>query len=316
MTSASTTATPLCFLVGPTASGKSELALAVAERAGAEIISLDSMLVYRGMDIGTAKPDAAARARVRHHALDLVQPSEPFTIQDYLRAAEAALADVSSRGARALFVGGTALYAKALIHGLFHGPEVDPALRAELEARYEREGAANVHAELARLDARSATRIHANDKKRVVRALEVWHQTGRTLSDWQREWGWHERNATVRPHAMVGVSWPTDELDLRVRARTRAMLDQGWAAEARAIHEGQGFGPTAIQALGYSTALELALEHIDRDQAERAIALATRQFARRQRTWLRKFERLVWLRADKAADPAERVGEVRGVLGW
>jgi tRNA dimethylallyltransferase len=184
---------------------------------------------------------------------------------------------------------------------LFQGPDVDPRLRAELELRYDREGARALHAELASVDAKSAARIHANDKKRLVRALEVWRQTGRGLSDWQNEWGWHEREARARPHVIVGVSSPTDALDARISERTRAMLDAGWADEARRIHEGGGFGSTAIQALGYADALELALGSIDRAEAQRRIQLATRQFARRQRTWFRKFDAIAWFEADTAA---------------
>jgi len=315
----------LHFLVGPTASGKSELALAVAERAGAEIISLDSMLVYRGMDIGTAKPGRDARARVAHHALDLVEPNRVFTVQDYLAAARAALESIAGRGKRALFVGGTAFYLKTLTHGLFEGPEVDPALRASLEARIADRGREVVHAELAAVDPRSAARIHPNDVKRVVRALEVWHQTGRALSDWQNEWGWHaSEDETDRASAdrIVGLAVPTPALDARIRARTTAMLDAGWVEEARAVRAGRGFGATAAQALGYAEVLRLADGELDRAQAELAIATRTRQFARRQRTWLRKFPTLAWVdpgarhSAHKAQDPTDTVGEVSALLGW
>src|SRR5262249_35574703 len=162
-------------------------------------------------DVGTAKPSAAERARVRHHALDLVEPSATFTVQDYLREAERALADARARGKRAVFVGGTAFYYKALTQGLFEGPEVDAAVRAELEQRYDREGAQLLHAELARVDGASAARIHANDKKRVVRALEVWTQSGKPLSAWQREWGWDREGAapTGRARRVVGLAVET-----------------------------------------------------------------------------------------------------------
>jgi tRNA dimethylallyltransferase len=315
----------LHFLVGPTASGKSELALAVAERAGAEIVSLDSMLVYRGMDIGTAKPGRDARARVAHHALDLVEPSQTFTVQDYLAAARTALDSIAGRGKRALFVGGTAFYLKTLTHGLFEGPEVDPALRASLEARIAERGRDAVHAELAALDPRSAARIHPNDVKRVVRALEVWHQTGRTLSAWQNEWGWHAEASEPdksSAHRIVGLAVPTPVLDARIRARTTTMLDAGWVDEARAVRADPGFGATAAQALGYAEVLRLADGELDRGQAELAIATRTRQFARRQRTWLRKFPALAWIETgaargpDKARDPADLVGEVSALLGW
>ncbi len=306
----------LRFMLGPTASGKSSLALEVAERAGAEIVSLDSMLVYRGMDIGTAKPGAGERARVPHHAIDLVEPSAVFTVQDYLKAAQAALASITARGRRALFVGGTAFYYKALTQGLFEGPPLDAALRAALEARYEREGAAALHAELARIDAVSAARIHANDKKRVVRALEVWEQSGKPLTEWQREWGWGDPSQPKRGRArrVVGLALETAELDARIAARIVAMLDAGWPDEARAIRDAGGFSTTSSQALGYSEALALADGSLTRTEAERRIYLATRQFARRQRTWLRKFNETRWVAAPKREDLAERVDEVLGVL--
>jgi len=202
----------LRFLIGPTAVGKSAAALALCERNGCEIVSLDSMQVYRGMDIGTAKPTPAERARVRHHMLDLAGPEERFDVQRYLRELEPVKADLARRGARALFVGGTGFYLKALTHGLFEGPGVDAGLRERLEQRYAAEGAEALHAELGRVDPPAAARIHARDRKRVLRGLEVFEQTGRALSDWQREWGWHGRAAaggSTRPSSACSASAPS-----------------------------------------------------------------------------------------------------------
>lgn len=283
-------------LVGPTASGKSAVALVVAERAGAELISLDSMLVYRGLDIGVAKPTPEERARVPHHALDLVEPSEAFSVSDWLREAQRAQRAIEERGRRALYVGGTAFYLKALLQGLFEGPPVEPQVRERLEQRYQSEGPAALHAELQRVDPALALRIHANDRKRVVRALEVFEQTGRPLSQWQTTWGWHGAAPSAAGEVrLVGLSTPVEQLDARIAARTRAMLASGWVEEARAIRARCGFGPTAAAALGYAQVLELADGRIDRESCERAIVLKTRQFARKQRTWLRKFEGLTWI---------------------
>jgi tRNA dimethylallyltransferase len=293
---------PLLFLVGPTASGKSAVALELAAERPVEIVSLDSMLVYRGMDVGTAKPSAAARARVPHHALDLVEPSEAFTVHRYLREAERALREIRARGRQPLFVGGTALYMQALLRGLFEGPEVDRSLRAALEARARLEGTEALHRALAAVDATSAGRIHPRDEKRIVRALEVFEQTGRPLSDWQREWGWGGRDAPAgRPRRIVGIAAPTQQLDERIRRRTRDMLDAGWADEARAVRDGPGFGPTASQALGYGEVLAWVDGAIDRAECEQRIATRTRQFARRQRTWFRRFPEIEWL---DAAEPS------------
>ena len=310
----------LRVVLGATATGKTAFALALAERAGAEIVSLDSMLVYRGMDVGTAKPPAAERARIPHHALDLVPPSTVFTVQDYLAAAQAALEDVRRRGGRALFVGGTAFYYKALTQGLFEGPDVDSELRGALERRYEREGADALHRELARVDSLAARRIHANDKKRVVRALEVFEQTGRPLSDWQREWGWGEGGGASpigRPRRVVELCVPAPELDRRIAERTRRMLDGGWVEEALAVRAAGGFSATSRQALGYADVLELADGVLSRAEAEERIALRTRQFSRRQRTWLRKFTEARRIEApENAEDRAEVLDAVLAGFGW
>ena len=328
---------PLRFLVGPTASGKSDLALAVAEAAGAQLLSLDSMLVYRGMDIGTAKPDAAMQARVPHHLMDLAGPEEEFNVQQWRTAALEALEQVAAAGERALFVGGTAFYLKALVYGLFDGPPVDPALRAELEQRARDLGPEALHAELAAVDAASAARLHPNDVRRVVRGLEVWHQTGRTLSDWQQEWGGHPTGQTGQPgqsgqsgqsqpdgkarglpRRIVGLASETEGLDERIRRRTTAMLDAGWAEEARSIRAGPGFGATARQALGYAQVLRLVDGELEREVCEQEIALRTRQFARRQRTWLRKFSEIEWLEAPRPGEGSaapERVEQALVALG-
>jgi tRNA dimethylallyltransferase len=309
-------------LIGPTAVGKSRVALAIAERSGAEIVSLDSMQVYRRMDVGTAKPTHDERARVRHHMLDLVEPSDTFDVQRYLERLRPVVVDARARGARILFTGGTGFYLKALLSGLFAGPPIDLALRRALEARCSDEGNAALHLELAAIDPRSSARIHVNDTKRLVRALEVFQQTGRTLSSWQREW-WEPGDGAPRVERaarIVGLSLPVDELDRRIVLRTRAMLDAGWALEARAVRAGTGFSASSIQALGYRDALRLADGEITFDACARAIALATRQFARRQRTWYRKFTQARWLSAPAldahAAALDELVEEARDALGW
>jgi tRNA dimethylallyltransferase len=290
---------PLLCLVGPTASGKSALALALARRLGAEIVSLDSMQVYRGMDIGTAKPSPEERALVRHHMLDVVGPEERYDVQRWLADVARVEADLATRGRRALFVGGTGFYLRSLLSGLFAGPPVDRELRARIEARARELGSSELHRELVARDPASSARIHPNDLKRVVRALEVLEQTGRRLSDWQQEWGWEAGLARPpeRAHRIVGLELEVAELDRRIAARARAMLARGWAIEAAAIRAGPGFSASSIQALGYREALDLADGRLDVESAARSITLRTRQFARRQRTWYRKFESIRWLPA-------------------
>ncbi|MCP3919859.1 MAG: tRNA (adenosine(37)-N6)-dimethylallyltransferase MiaA [bacterium] len=287
---------PLRLLVGPTATGKTGLALEIAGELEAEIVSLDSMLVYRGMDVGTAKPSDEERARIPHHLIDLVPPSERYDVQRWLADARDAVAGIFARGRTPLFVGGTGFYLAALVRGLFEGPPVDPELRARIEERVRTDGADAVHAELTRRDPASAERLHVNDTRRVVRALEVLEQTGRTLSEWQTEWAGEarEREESAR---IVGLTLPTPELDRRIAARTETMLDAGWREEAVGIRSASGFGPSAVQALGYDMVLAWADGEIDRAEAARRIALRTRQFARRQRTWYRKFA-IDWIEAD------------------
>ncbi len=301
-------AEPLLFLVGPTASGKTELALLLGERTGAWVVSMDSMQVYRRMDIGTAKPGPAERARVPHFALDVVEPSERYDVQRYLADAGRALAAIRAAGRPALFVGGTGLYLRALVQGLFSGPDVDPELRARLEQRFDREGGAVLHAELERHDPAAAIRIHARDRKRLVRALEVLEQTGRTPSDWQRQWGWHGAAAVARPHRIVGTRLSPEELEPRIRSRIAGMLERGWAEEARAIRDGPGFGPTASQALGYREVLELADGRVGRSEVEETLSRLTRRFVRRQNTWFRSFPEIRWLdgRSSALVDEARR----------
>ncbi|QDU85340.1 IPP transferase [Planctomycetes bacterium Pla163] len=306
----------LLFVVGPTASGKTELGVELARAHGLEICSLDSMLVYRGMDLGTAKPDAAERRGVPHHLIDLIEPSERYDVQRYVADAARELDAIAARGKRALFVGGTGLYLQVLVQGLFAGPAVDVELRAELERRAASDGALALHAALARVDPELAAKLHPNDVRRVIRGLEVHEQSGRPLSSWQEQW-----SAARRPARIVGIEPPRELHAERVAARTQAMLEAGWIDEVRAIRGASGFGPTACQALGYAEILAyLDGTLVDdrtpvRDEVLLAalIARRTRQFARRQRTWYRRFDTIDWVPFD--ASPAERVEHAARALG-
>ncbi len=305
-------------LVGPTAAGKSALALAICERTGAQIVSLDSMQVYKGMDIGTAKPSPAEQARVRHYMLDLVEPCDPYDVHQFLTDLRVQLLALADPEQRLLFVGGTAFYLKALISGLFDGPPTDHELRRRLSARLEEEGNERLHAELSRIDPVSAVRIHANDSKRLVRALEVHEQSGKPLSEWQKQWGWSGGDSKQKvelEHYLVGIDVPPKDLAERIRARACQMLDAGWVEEACRIRDGVGFGATSIQALGYSPVLDLAEGRITREQCEELVAIKTRQFARRQRTWYRKFD-VEWLYTSGRGVTEHHVADAIRTLGW
>lgn len=295
---------PLCVIFGPTASGKSALAHAVARAADAQILAVDSMTVYRGMDIGTAKPTADERAAVRYHGLDLAAPDETFTVARWLDEAGRVLAASQEESQRFVLGGGTPLYYQALFHGLFEGPPADPAFREALGAL----PPATLHAQLARVDPAAAARIHANDRKRLTRALEVHHATGRPISTQQTQWESREmpRYESVR----FALAWPRQELNRRINARVRAMLSNGWLDEVRGLLERyRAFSPTAAEAAGYSLLAAVVRGESSLEEATEQIKIRTRQLAKRQMTWFRRFESVHWLPGDASLDE-----NVRAVL--
>jgi tRNA dimethylallyltransferase len=276
------------ILTGPTACGKSALALELAEKLNAEIIAADSMTLYRGMDIGTAKPSPADRTRVPHHLIDVLDPWESASVAWWLQRAADCVADIEARGRLALFVGGTPFYLKALLCGLFPSPPADRSLREQLEQEAQSNGCEALHARLTAVDPESARRLHANDVRRVVRALEVWHLTGEPLSAWQQQHWWSCNGPRFRPGACLAIEVPRPELYARIDRRVDAMFAAGWMDEVRRLRELQHpQSREASQALGYR---EIG-EHLDgkRTLAETIaeVQLRTRQFAKRQLTWFR-----------------------------
>ena len=269
------------ILTGPTASGKTGLSLELAERVGGEIVCADSMTVYRGMDIGTAKPTPAERARVPHFGLDELDASESASVAWWLARAAAWCGDIAARGKRPLVVGGTPFYLKALLYGLFDAPPADANLRAELEAEATDSGAAALHARLAAVDPASAARLHPNDARRVVRALEVFALTGRPISQLQTSWA-----GPPRPVPVVALDWPRDELTARIDARIDAMVAAGWVAEAGRVAAASP-GREAACALGYRELAAVARGEAELAPAVEFVKLRTRQFAKRQMTFLR-----------------------------
>jgi tRNA dimethylallyltransferase len=302
------------ILTGPTACGKTALALDLAARLGAEIVAMDSMTVYRGMDVGTAKPTPAERARAPHHLVDALDPWESATVAWWLQRAEEACRDIAARGKRPLFVGGTPFYLKSLLHGLFPGPPGDADLRRQLEDEAERDGKDVLHARLAAVDPKTANRLHPNDVRRVVRALEVYRLTGKPISAWQQTWdtpAFADSPAAAPPPARIPAAvleLPRDVLYERVNRRVGVMLDAGWLDEVRRLRElPRPLSREARQALGYR---EL-LEYLDGrgpswEETVELIRTHTRQFAKRQLTWFRHLPACVPVPAD-APDAADRV---------
>jgi len=272
------------YLTGPTASGKTAVGVALARRIGAEVVALDSMTLYRGMDIGTAKPTAEERAGIPHHLIDVLDPWEAASVADYRARALRVVAEIEGRGARALFVGGTPLYLKALLRGLFEGPPADPSLRLALEAEADRLGDPAMHARLAALDPATGARLHPNDRRRVIRALEVIGATGRPLSEQQVE---HARPGPEGV-AVFALERPREELLGRIDRRVEAMFAGGLVDEVRALRSApRPPGPVASQAVGYKEVIDLLGGRLDRPGALALVRSRTRQFAKRQATWFR-----------------------------
>lgn len=283
----------LLAFVGPTASGKTELAMRVAELAGGEIVSVDSVQVYRGFDIGSGKPSAEERARVPHHVVDVFDPLDAVDAARFAGLADRAIADIRARGKVPVLCGGTFLWMKALLFGLAEAAAADEEIRARHREEAEKNGRASLHARLAEIDPVSAARLHPNDVLRVSRALEVFELTGRPLSEVHKDHGFAEARHRAE---LVAVERTPDELTERIRARVRGWLEGGWLEETARL-EDAGFGDSrAMKTVGYLEVRDHLRGHLSKDALEDTIVRRTRVFARRQRTWLnRPGAPLTWL---------------------
>ena len=291
----STDQDPIWVLSGPTAAGKSNLALQLAETDGLEILSMDSMAVYRHMDIGTAKPTTAERERVPHHLLDLVDPDADFDTKQWCVAAAKAVADVRSRGRQPFFVGGTPLYLMAFFKGMLRGPSAVPAIRERLLSR-EAENPGCLHEELVTRDPEAAARIHHHDKKRLVRALEYLEVTGETISSQRQHF---DAKRWRIPCRIAAVRRERDDLHQRVKTRTTAMLEAGLLGEVEAIRDSCGFSRTAAAAIGYAECLRfLSGGYQGTEELRNKIRRHTHGLIRRQITWLRRIPEVEWIAPD------------------
>jgi len=288
-------------IVGPTAGGKSDVAVAVARAFGGEVISADSMQVYRHLDAGTAKPTGDQRAQVPHHLVDAIEPTEPFTVADWLAAAEALIAQMHERGVLPVVAGGTNLYIKALLEGMFAGPGSDPVLRAALAEVPGDE----LHAELALKDPQAAERIDPNDRKRVIRALEVHQLTGKPISQLQSQWKAEARaDEPYRHHpVLIGLRWGVKQINRRINARIKQMFSPPEGREdpidetARLLEAGL-LGPQAREAIGTRQALPHLQGECDDDEVIEKVKIDTRRFAKAQRTWLKRYRGVHWIDCD------------------
>ena len=284
------------IIAGPTASGKTDYALRLALETGAEIVSADSMQIYRHMDIGTAKPPLSERGGVRHHMIDVAEPDARFSVADYQRMAKECLKDITSRKKKAVIVGGTGLYISSLTNNIKYPVyAADRQFRDRLAGENQMRGTGAMHARLADADPQAAARIHINDKKRIIRALEVLHATGMPLS-------WHEsRSRLEAPEYLfktIGLCIDRGELYRRINERVDDMFKNGLVDEARFLFERYGAGSAAAQAIGYKELFGYFNGMCTLDEAARLIKKATRRYAKRQLTWFRAMPDIIWQNAE------------------
>ena len=303
---------PILAIVGPTASGKSGLAVAVAERLGTEIVSADSMQFYRGMEIGTAAPTPDELGRVRHHFVGFLRPDEEFSAGAYEVAAREVVAGLNSRGKTAVVAGGSGLYVSALIDGLFPGPGKDETVRSRLQTEAEEGGVGELYGRLELVDADYARAINRNDLRRIVRALEVFEQTGRPLSALHRE---HRESERPIESVQVGLDYDREELYARIDARVDQMIEEGLVDEVkRLIDDGYGGEIERLRSLGYREIAAYLRGETPFEEAVELMKRNTRRYAKRQLTWFRGDSRVHWLKAGGGKSSDALAGEVLALV--
>lgn len=289
-------ASPVIILCGPTAVGKTTAAISIAQEIGAEVISADSGQVYRGMDIGTAKPSLEDRQKNPFHLIDILNPDQQFSAADFRTRALEATQEIQRRGKRVIVVGGTGLYLRALEQGLFEGPSRDPALRKELEDRITEEGVESLYQELKKVDPEAAKTIPSANRHRIIRALEVYRLTGRPISKF---WDEHRRRRgainRASTFAKFGLTLSKDELHRRIDERVDRMIEAGLVEEVRSLVEQWGTGAPGLKIIGYKEVVAHLEGKIPLREAVDLIKRNTRQYAKRQRTWFRKDMEIRWL---------------------
>jgi len=300
------------FLTGHTASGKTAVGLELATLLNAEIISLDSMAIYRGMDIGTAKPTAEQQSHTPHHLIDIASPVENFSAAEYLAAAAEAAEGIRSRGREPLFVGGTPLYLKSLLRGVFEGPPADWDFRREVEAEVKQVGVAALHERLNQVDPLSAAKLHPNDIRRIIRALEVYKITGQPISHLQTQF---EEGLPASQCKVFVLDWPRAELHQRIEQRVQQMFAAGLVEEVRGLIDQYGeLSRTASQAVGYREVIAALAADEDEASMCEAVNIRTRQFARRQDTWFRGLSECRQFPMTEARTPAAIAAEIAHAL--
>ena len=284
---------PLIFIVGPTAVGKTDISIRLAQRIDAEIVSLDSRQIYRQMDIGTAKPTSEQQNTVPHHLVDCVEVNQLFSAADYQRFADAAIEDICRRGKQPLIVGGAGLYFRTLVDGLFEGPAADAEIRSRLERESEEHGATALHERLRHCDPESANRIHPNNVVKVIRALEIYELTGKPISSFQQQW---KHSAPRYPFRAFGLCVPRDCLYRRIETRVDQMIERGLIEEVKGLLSGGcPLNCVAMQGIGYKEIVRYLDGMQSLDEAIALLKTNTRRYAKRQLTWFRNDARIQWI---------------------
>jgi tRNA dimethylallyltransferase len=284
---------PKILILGVTASGKSALAFELSKTINAEIISVDSMKVYRRMDIGTANPPQEKQKLIPYHLIDVVEPSEAFSVDRFLDMTEQATVDIQGRGKPVIAVGGTAMYIKALLYGLFEGPGTDEAIRNRLQKTAEETGLGPLHQKLIEVDPVAAERIHPNDQKRIVRALEVYELTGKPISSFQKQW---EDTQPASDWRVIGLRREKEIESQRINLRIKRMMEAGLLDEVTALlAEDKPLSPQAAAAIGYAEMIAHLKGEMDLDETVERIKINTRRFAKSQRTWFKTFRNVNWI---------------------
>lgn len=296
------------YLIGATASGKSEISLHLAESLNAEIISLDSMAIYRFMDIGTAKPPVENRQRVPHHLIDLVDPDQEFSVSDYCNAAFQKVTEIRERGKEVLFVGGTALYLKSMIRGVFQGPSADWEFRRQVEQEIAESGHEHLIKRLELVDPLSAHKLHPNDTRRIIRALEVYRATGTPISHLQTQF---DEGFPAEDYRVFCLRWPREILHQRIDRRVDQMFERGFVDEAKSLRQRFGqLSRTASQAVGYKEVFDLLDGKIDEQEVTQLVKNRTHQFARHQETWFRGLTEVRWIEREDAVSVEQTAQQI------
>lgn len=303
----------MILILGVTASGKGALAFELARKIGAEIISIDSMKVYRRMDIGTAKPSAMYRRQVKYHLIDVVEPSEPFDVDRFLKLTHSAIQRIKAAGKPIIAVGGTAMYIKALLYGLFEGPGGDRRIREKLKTEIADYGSDRLHRRLGEIDPKAAQRIHPNDQRRIIRALEVFELTGKGISTFQQQF---DSEKPLNDWKIIGLRRQKSVENQRINMRVKQMLAAGFVDEVKSLlAEAEPLSKQAECAIGYAEIIEHIKGRLTLDEAVEKIKINTRRLAKGQRTWFKRFGQVDWLDITAEQQPEETPDRAMRLIG-